>query len=92
MLKGLSRGYHASLAALGQQHPEVTKQPLVSDLSATHSLASGFACHYTSIGVLSGWLFMHSCSVLGSHYVFIYMHTLKKAPFSCTEEGSLKLN
>ena len=92
MLKGLSRGYHASLAAVEQQHPEVTKQPLVSDLSATPSLASGFACYYTSIGVLSGWLFMHSCSVLGSHYVFIYMHTLKKAPFSCTEEGSFQLN
>ena len=72
MLKSLSRGYHASLPALGQQHPEVTKQPLVSDLSATPSLASGFACYYTSTGVLSGWLFMHSCSVLGSHYVYIY--------------------
>ena len=35
MLEGLSGEYHSSSAALGQQCPEVTKQPLVHDWSAT---------------------------------------------------------
>ena len=34
-LEGLFGEYHSSSAALGQQHPEVTKQPLVCDWSAT---------------------------------------------------------
>ena len=35
MLEGLFGEYHSSSAALGQQRPEVTKQPLVCDWSAT---------------------------------------------------------
>ena len=35
VLEGLFGEYHSSSAALGQQHPEVTKQPLVRDWSAT---------------------------------------------------------
>ena len=34
-LEGLFGEYHSSAAALGQQHPEVTKQRLVFDWSAT---------------------------------------------------------
>ena len=35
VLEGLFGEYHSSSAALGQQHPEVTKQPLTCDWSAT---------------------------------------------------------
>ena len=35
VLEGLFREYHSSSAALGQQCPEVTKQPLVCDWPAT---------------------------------------------------------
>ena len=35
VLEGLFGEYHSSSAALGQQRPEVTKQPLVHDWSAT---------------------------------------------------------
>ena len=35
LLEGLFGEYHSSSAALGQQRPEVTKQPLVRDWSAT---------------------------------------------------------
>ena len=35
VLEGLFREYHPSSAALGYQRPEVTKQPLVCDWSAT---------------------------------------------------------
>ena len=31
VLEGLFREYHSSSVAVGQQHPEVTKQPLVHD-------------------------------------------------------------
>ena len=35
MLEGLFGEYHSSSAVLGQQHPEVTRQPLVRDWLAT---------------------------------------------------------
>ena len=35
VLEGLFGEYHSSSAALGQQRPEVTKQPLVCDWSVT---------------------------------------------------------
>ena len=38
VLEGLFGEYHSSSAALGQQRPEVTKQPLVHGWSATPGL------------------------------------------------------
>ena len=45
VLEGLFGEYHSSSAALGQQRPEVTKQPLVRDWSATSESSHVFHCH-----------------------------------------------
>ena len=44
VLEGLYGEYHSSSAALGQQQPEVTKQPLVHDWWATSEALIN--CHF----------------------------------------------
>ena len=44
VLECLFGEYHSSLAALGKQHPEVTKQPLVCDWSATSEVLCDVNC------------------------------------------------
>ena len=44
--EGLFGEYHSSSAALGQQRPEVTKQPLVRDCSATSEALCDVNCRF----------------------------------------------
>ena len=49
MLEGLFGEYHSSSAALGQQRPEVTRQPLVHDWLASYKALCNVNCRFVQI-------------------------------------------
>ena len=57
-LGGLFGEYHSSSAALGQQRPEVTKQPLVCDWLATPETLMMLNCHRSKYRgrFVQGWI------------------------------------
>ena len=66
MLEGLFGEYHSSSAALGQQRPKVTKQPLTCDWSATSEALCDVNCHFarnTEVKNECNYTYVHAAMV-----------------------------